>query len=145
MMLAASLAGCATGRYTPLGETEKTEISQLKENVYRVEYRVSAFTSQERLDRYLRRRCAELTLREGYDFFHLARRADVLGLSRRTAMTVTLYKGQKPVGVKDLYDAKDVLTETETKETSKKAGSLPAHGFATAAGIEGIRVAPPGQ
>lgn len=114
VMLTVSLAGCATGRYTSLGDAEKTEIAQLKENVYRVEYRVSAFTSQEQLDRYLRRRCAELTLREGYDFFHLARRADVLGLSRRTAMTVTLYKGQKPARVADLYDAKDVLAEAAT-------------------------------
>ena len=114
VLLAASLAGCATGRYTPLGDAEKTEIQQLKGNVYRVEYRVSAFTSQEQLDRYLRQRCAELTLREGYDFFHLARRADMLGLSRRTAMTVTLYKGQKPVGVADLYDAKDVRAEAAT-------------------------------
>lgn len=144
LILVASL-GCATGRYTPLGEAEKTEIAQLQENVYRVEYRVSAFTSQEQLDFYLRRRCAELTLREGYDFFHLARRADVLGLSRRTAMTVTLYKGPKPVGVADLYDAKDVLAETATKRTSEKAGSLPAHGFATAAGIEGIGVASPSE
>lgn len=111
-ILVAALAGCATGRYTSLGEAEKDEIVQLKENVYRVEYRVSAFTSQAQLDRYLRHRCAELTLREGYDFFYLAQRADVLGLSRRTAMTVTLYKGSKPAGVADLYDAKDVLAET---------------------------------
>lgn len=111
VILTVSLAGCATGRYTSLGEAEKDEIEQLQETVYRVEYRVSAFTSQEQLDRYLRRRCAELTLREGYDFFHLAQRADVLGYSRRTAMTVTLYKGQKPVGVANLYDAKDVLAE----------------------------------
>ncbi|MDF0650145.1 MAG: hypothetical protein CV081_11540 [Nitrospira sp. LK265] len=114
LMLAASLAGCATGRYTPLGEVERAEVEQLKENVYRVEYRVSAFTSQEQLDFYLRRRCAELALREGYDFFHLAQRVDVLGFSRRTAMTVTLYKGQKPVGVANLYDAKDVLTEASS-------------------------------
>lgn len=113
-ILAVSVAGCATGHYTPLGDAEKTEIAQLKENVYRVEYRVSAFTSQEQLDRYLHRRCAELTLREGYDFFHLARRADVLGLSRRTAITVTLYKGQKPAGVANLYDAKEVLAEAAT-------------------------------
>ena len=50
-------------------EPMKDEVEQLKENVYRVEYRVSSFTSQEQLDAYLRRRCAELTLREGYDFF----------------------------------------------------------------------------
>ena len=102
-------AGCATGQFTPLAEAEKDEVEQLKENVYRVEYRVSSFTSQEQLDAYLRRRCAELTLREGYDYFHLAQRADVLALSRRTSMTVTMYKGQKPAGSTDLYQAQEIL------------------------------------
>ena len=109
LVLTTSLTACATGHYTPLGEAGTTEIEQIKESVYRVEYRVSAFTSQEQLDLYLRRRCAELTLRAGYDYFHLAGRSDVLGLSRRTAMTVTLYKGITPAGVTDLYDAKAVL------------------------------------
>lgn len=114
LVLAISLAGCATGQYKPLSDAGTTEVEQLKENVYRVEYRASAFTSQEQLDRHLRRRCAELTLREGYDFFHMAQRADVLGLSRRTTMTVTMYKDQKPVGIANLYDAKDVLAGTVT-------------------------------
>ncbi len=113
-MLIFTLTACATGHYTPLGEAGTTEIEQIKESVYRVEYRVTAFTSQEQLDRYLRRRCAELTLREGYDFFQMAQRADVLGLSRRTAMTVTLYKDPKPVGIANLYDAKEVLADAAT-------------------------------
>ncbi len=106
--------GCATGHYTPLGGAEKDEVEQLKENVYRVEYRVSSFTSQEQLDAFLRRRCAELTLREGFDFFHLAQRADVLALSRRTSMTVTMYKGKKPAGADDVYDAKEVVASPAT-------------------------------
>ena len=105
------LCACATGQYQPLAGADKDEVEQLKENVYRVEYRVSSFTSQEQLDAYLRRRCAELTLREGYDFFHLAQRADVLALSRRTSMTVTMYKGKKPAGADDVYEAKEVLVE----------------------------------
>jgi hypothetical protein len=104
-----SMTGCATGHYTPLTEAEKDQVEQLKENVFRVEYRVSSFTSQDQLDGYLRRRCAELTLREGYDYFYLGQRFDVLGLSRRTSMTVTMYKGEKPAGAPDLYDAKEVL------------------------------------
>ena len=112
LMLIVSLAGCATAHYTPLGEAGNAIVEQLNENVYRVEYRTSAFTSQEQLDNYLRRRCAELTLREGYDYFHLGGRLDVLGLSRRTAITVTLYKAPKPFGIPDLYNAKDVLAET---------------------------------
>lgn len=114
VMLVVTLAGCTAGRYTPLGEAGGDEVEQLSENVYRVEYRTSAFTSQEQLDRYVRRRCAELTVREGYDYFRLAGRLDVLGLSRRTAMTVTFYKGIKPVGIVDLYDAKEVLAGSET-------------------------------
>lgn len=106
-----TLAACATGQYTPLTGADKDEVEQLRENVYRVEYRVSSFTSQEQLDAYLRRRCAELTLREGYDFFHLAQRADVLAMSRRTSMTVTMYKGKKPAGADDVYDAKEILAE----------------------------------
>jgi hypothetical protein len=107
-----TLAACATGQYTPLGGADRDQVEQLKENVYRVEYRVNSFTSQEQLDANLRRRCAELTLREGYDYFHLAQRADVLALSRRTSMTVTMYKRPRPVGAVGLYDAKDVLAES---------------------------------
>ncbi len=112
-----TLAACATGHYTPLAEADRNDVEQLKENIYRVEYRVSSFTSQEQLDSYLRRRCAELTLREGYDFFHLAQRADVLALSRRISMTVMMYKGKKPTGADDVYDAKEVLTTAEIVPT----------------------------
>ena len=114
MLMFSFLCACATGQYQPLAGADKDEVEQLKENVYRVEYRVSSFTSQEQLDAYLRRRCAELTLREGYDFFHLAQRADVLALSRRTSMTVTMYKGSKPAGATELYDAKEVLALAAT-------------------------------
>lgn len=111
VVLAVSLVGCATVSYTPLAEAENDQIEQLKENVYRVEYRVSAFTSQEQLDSYLRRRCAELTIRKGYDYFYLGQRFDVMALNRRTSMTVTMYKGMKPNGPVDFYDAKMVLNE----------------------------------
>jgi hypothetical protein len=112
LLLAAALTGCMAGQYRPLGDAASAEVEQLKANVYRVEYRAGAFTSQEQLDYYLRRRCAELTLREGYDFFQMAQRADVLGLSRHTAMTVTMYKDQKPIGIANLYDAKEELARS---------------------------------
>ena len=111
LMMVATTA-CATGQYQPLAGAAREEVEQLKDNVYRVEYSVSSFTSQAQLDAYLQRRCAELTLREGYDFFHLAQRADVLAFSRRTSMTVTMYKGQKPAWADDVYDARDVLARS---------------------------------
>ena len=114
VLLLSVLCACATGQYTPLAGAERDEVEQLKENVYRVEYRVSSFSSQEQLDAYLRRRCAELTLREGYDFFHMSQRADVLALSRRTSITLTMFKGKKPEGAADLYDSKEVLALAAT-------------------------------
>ncbi|MCW5786446.1 MAG: hypothetical protein KIT49_02980 [Nitrospira sp.] len=111
LMMVATTA-CATGQYQPLAGAAREEVEQLKDNVYRVEYSVSSFTSQAQLDGYLQRRCAELTLREGYDVFHLAQRADVLAFSRRTSMTVTMYKGRKPAWADDVYDARDVLSRS---------------------------------
>ena len=109
VIAAGSLAGCTTTHYTPLTEAKKEQVEQLKENVFRVEYQVSVLTSQEQLDAYLKRRCAELTLREGYDYFHLGQRFDVLMLSRRTSMTVTMFKGELPAPAPDFYDARTVL------------------------------------
>jgi hypothetical protein len=120
LALVCCLSACATGHYTPLVTAEKDEVERLKEHVYRVEYRVSPFTSQEQLDEYLRRRCAELTVREGYDWFQLTRRADVLGFSRRTSMTVTMYKGPMPPGVTDLFDAKALLGSVPTSRSGEK-------------------------
>jgi hypothetical protein len=117
IMMTVLLAGCATGSYTPLVETDKDLVEQLNDHIYRVEYRVTVFTSQEQLDVYVRRRCAELTIREGYDYFYLGQRFDVLALNRRTSMTVTMYKGMKPPGSTDFYDAKTVLNEPTASPT----------------------------
>jgi hypothetical protein len=120
MILFSLLLGCATGHYIPLESADKDQVEQIKEHIYRVEYQVSPFTSQEQLDEYLRRRCAELTVREGYDLFNLTQRADVLGLSRRTSMTVTMYKGAMPVGATDLIDARALLGTFPPSRFGKK-------------------------
>jgi hypothetical protein len=111
-VLVATEVACGTGRYSPLGEAGPQEIVQLEAHVFRVEYRVSPFTSQDRLDAYVRRRSAELTIREGYDFFHLSQRADTLMLTRQTAITVTMYKDGTILGAYELYDARAVLRES---------------------------------
>ncbi len=113
-------SACATTDYTPLASADKDQVEQIKEHIFRVEYRVSPFTSQEQLDEYLRRRCAELTLREGFDYFRLSGRADVLALSRRTVMTVMMYKGHKAPGATDLFDARTVLDNSEPRRSSGK-------------------------
>jgi hypothetical protein len=122
LALTCFLSGCATGAggYMPLASAKKSEVQRLKDNVYRVEYQVGPSTSQEQLDEYLRRRCAELTVREGYDYFHLSGRADVLGMTRRTSMTVTMYKGPIPAGATDFIDAKSLLDSVPQSRSEKQ-------------------------
>ncbi len=103
------LPGCATTRYEPLAEARNEEITQLNDSTFRVEYRVNPFTSQETLDDFLRRRCAEVTLQHGYDHFSMTDKFMVLSYNRRTSVTLRMYKGPKPTGALVLYDAKDVL------------------------------------
>lgn len=56
-------------RYEPLAEARSEDITQPTDSTFREKYRVSLFTSQDALDDFLRKRCAEVTLREGYDCF----------------------------------------------------------------------------
>ena len=107
--LALLLQSCATTRYEPLAETPDEEVTQLNDSLFRVEYRVSPFTSQAGLDGFLRRRCAEVTLRQGYDYFGMGEQVDVLTYRRSTSVILKLYKGQKPAGASLLYDAREVL------------------------------------
>ena len=102
------LISCATTRYEPLAEADKEEVTQLNDTTFRVEYRVSPFTSQVALDDFLRRRCAEVTLRQGYDSFVIALKFDALTYRRSASVTLMLFKGRKSSdGL--YYDAREVL------------------------------------
>lgn len=103
------LPGCATTRYEPLAESRGDLVTQVKEDTYRVEYRVNLFTSQEVLEDFLRRRCAEVTLQQGYDYFAMTDKFMVLSYNRTTSVTLRMFKGPEPMGALVLYDAKDVL------------------------------------
>jgi hypothetical protein len=104
-----SMQGCATTRYDPLAELQGQEVEPLNDNKYRVEYRVSPFTSHEVLDDFLRRRCAEVTLREGYELFAMTERFDGLLYQRIASVTLRMYKEQEVLNRTWLYDARDVI------------------------------------
>lgn len=103
------LAGCATTRYEPLGEARSEEIEQINDSTFRVEYRVSPFTSQDALDEFLLRRCADVTLQHGYDYFAMTEKYIVLSYHRSTSVTLQMFKGQKPAGGYLYHDAKEEL------------------------------------
>ena len=103
------MQGCATTKYNPLAEVQGEGIEQLNDRSFRVEYRVSPFTSQDVLDDFLRRRCAEVTLREGYEYFAMTERLDVLMFQRYASVTLRLYKRQEVMNRTWLFDARDVI------------------------------------
>ena len=103
------MQACATTKYNPLAELQGEGIEQLNDRSFRVEYRVSPFTSQDVLDDFLRRRCAEVTLREGYDYFAMTERLDVLMFQRYASVTLRLYQAQEVLNRTWLYDARGVI------------------------------------
>lgn len=103
------LQGCVTTRYEPLGEARGQEIEQINDDTFRVEYRVSPFTSQDALDEFLLRRCADVTLQQGYDYFAMTEKYIVLSYHRSTSVTLKMFKGQKPADGSLYHDAKEEL------------------------------------
>ena len=80
-----------TGHYTTLGEAGDNGVEQLKENTYRLEYRTNAFTSQDQLDRYLRRRSVEEDNRSDHQTSPLSRRAHAT-----SALPVSFCQNKQP-------------------------------------------------
>lgn len=65
-----SLAGCATG-YHSTNLTGGLTQTRLSERIYQVRFQGNGYTSQERTSVFLLRRCAELTLENGFRYFTL--------------------------------------------------------------------------
>ena len=64
------LSGCATG-YHSSSLTGGLTQTRLSERVYQVRFQGNGYTSQERTSVFLLRRCAELTLENGFRYFTL--------------------------------------------------------------------------
>lgn len=65
-----ALSACATG-YHSSGLTGGLTQTQLSSRVYQVRFQGNGYTSQERTSVFLLRRCAELTLENGFRYFSL--------------------------------------------------------------------------
>ena len=64
------LTSCATA-YQPDGVTGGYSDQRLADNAARVSFRGNRFNTPETLHSYLLRRCAEMTLQDGYNYFVL--------------------------------------------------------------------------
>ena len=108
------LASCATA-YQPDGVSGGYSDQRLGANSVRVSFRGNGMTPTETLNSFLMRRCAEVTLQNGYSYFVLVstqlpqpENDQVYGTKIETA-TIEMYQGNKPDGDPHAYDAATLM------------------------------------
>ena len=126
------LAGCATA-YQPDGVSGGYSDKVLAGNTAQVTFRGNRLTTPATVDDFLLRRCAEVTLQDGYNYFVVAQKdgpnvenTDAFGSNVRTA-TIEMYQS-KPQGGPHVYGASNLLRELlaeqgESEEPVSAAGS----------------------
>lgn len=70
LLLIGFLSGCATS-YQPNGFSGGYSDMKLNKDIYQVTFNGNGYTSGDRVQRFFLRRCAEVTLEQGFDFFAL--------------------------------------------------------------------------
>lgn len=111
--LSALLAGCATA-YQPDGVSGGYSNKVLAGNTVQVTFRGNRLTTSDTVHSFLLRRCAEVTLQDGYNYFGLVHEekpndgnTDNFGSQVGTA-TIEMYQSQ-PQGDPGVYDASLLL------------------------------------
>jgi len=114
------LAGCVTA-YQPDGVSGGYSDKVLAGNTVQVTFRGNRLTTPETVHSFLLRRCAEVTLQDGYNYFALVHEeepnegnTDAFGSKVSTA-TIEMYQG-KPQGEPRAYDASLLLRELLAEE-----------------------------
>jgi hypothetical protein len=108
------LASCATA-YQPDGVSGGYSDPVRNGNVAQVSFRGNGLTTPETLHAFLLRRCAEVTLQDGYSYFVVAHTEapneatnNFYSMKVETA-TIEMYQGSKPQSVANAYDATSLL------------------------------------
>jgi hypothetical protein len=108
------LASCATA-YQPDGVSGGYSDPVRNGNVAQVSFRGNGLTTPETLHAFLLRRCAEVTLQDGYSYFVVAHAEapneatnNFYSMKVETA-TIEMYQGSKPQSVVNAYDATSLL------------------------------------
>lgn len=68
ILLGIFLQGCATS-YQRQGFSGGYDDMKLGQDMYQISFRGNGYTGSDKIQKYFLRRCAELTLLQGYDFF----------------------------------------------------------------------------
>ena len=92
LLLVLFLSGCATP-YQKYGLSGGYSDTQLQKDVFRVGFNGNAYVSKGTVQNYLLRRCAEVTIENGYDYFVIFEEENYAAQSSYTTPTQTTYQG----------------------------------------------------
>jgi hypothetical protein len=129
LSVACLLAGCTTA-YQPDGLSGGYSDRMLAANTAQVTFRGNRLTSPDAVHSYLLRRCAELTLQDGYNYFVVVHEeepneanTDTLG-SKVTTATIEMSAG-KPQSDPRAYDANFTLRKLLAEEGESQEPPTP--------------------
>lgn len=133
------LSSCATA-YQPDGVTGGYSDQRLSVSSVRVSFRGNRFTTPETLDSYLLRRCADVTMQNGYNYFVMTtpieNGAEVNGAKVddqfSASTTIQMFKGNKLETVANAYDAAAVIRSTPVDEGETPEATPPPVSIANA-------------
>jgi hypothetical protein len=123
------LASCATA-YQPDGVSGGYSDQVRNGHTAQVSFRSNGLTTPETLHTFLLRRCAEVTLQDGYSYFVLVHTEapnqanDNLYSMKVETATIEMYQGSKPQNVANTYDA-SYLLRTVLAEQGESEEPLP--------------------
>lgn len=87
-----TLASCATS-YQKMGLSGGYEEQQLANDIYKVEFSGNGYTGSSTVEKYLMRRCAELTVEKGFSHFLIVSGKDTTSESTHTNYQTTYNYG----------------------------------------------------
>src|SRR5271156_2424289 len=133
------LAGCATA-YQPDGIAGGYSDQRLDGNTAQVSFRGNRFNSPEMLQSYLLRRCADITLENGYNYFVLTKGiSNIRGPQGETedsaSTTIQMFKGVKPESEAHAYDAAAVVRSVPVDEGETSEATPPPVSIANASAV----------
>jgi len=137
------LASCATA-YQPLSFAGGYSDQRLDDNTVQVSFRGNGFTAPETVHSYLLRRCAEVTLQNGYNYFVLVDteqpnegNTNIYGgkvnNKFRGSTTIKMFKGNKPETDVHAYYAAAILKNIPVEKGESEAALPPVAASASRA------------
>jgi hypothetical protein len=138
------LTSCATA-YQPDGIAGGYSEQRLDGNTAEVSFRGNRFNSPEMLQSYLLRRCADITLENGYNYFVLIKGiSNIPGEKGDTeysaSTTIQMFKGEKPESDAQAYDAAAIVRSVPVDEGENPEATPPPVSIANATVASGARI-----